>query len=77
MMTVSKDVLKANVVHYFERVEKTGEELVVTDNHVAVLKIVPLAAGKLGPEDVFADVRGRIKYHEDLLQPTIKEWDGV
>ena len=74
MMTVSKEALEANMLEYFHRVEETGEELVVTDNHVAVLKIVPLA-GKAGPEEVFADVRGRAKYHGDLLEPTLEEWE--
>jgi hypothetical protein len=25
-------------------------------------------------EDVFADIRGAVKYHDDLLKPETEEW---
>ena len=74
MMTVSKQALEANLPECLRRVEDTGEELVVTDDHVAVLKIVSLGA-KAGPDEVFADVLGRAKYHGNPREPTLDEWD--
>jgi prevent-host-death family protein len=71
--TVSKGVLKAKMLEYFRRVEETGEELVVTDNNVPVLRIVPIRTRRPASE-VFADVRGRVRYHGDLLAPTTDEW---
>lgn len=73
MSTVSKGALKARMLEYFRRVEETGEELVVTDNNVPVLRVVPIR--RLRPAaEVFADVRGRVRYHEDILTPTTDEW---
>jgi prevent-host-death family protein len=71
--TVSKSALKARMLEYFRRVEETGHELIVTDNGEPVLKVVPIR--RLRPaSDVFADVRGRVVYHEDVLTPTTDEW---
>ena len=73
MERVSKSALKARMLEYFRRVEETGEELIVTDNNVPVVKIVPIRQRRPAHE-VFADVRGRVVYHEDVLAPTIDEW---
>ena len=76
MITVSKNVLKARMLEYFRRVEEEGEELIVTHNQVPVLKVVPLQTRRPAAE-VFADVRGKVKYHADLLEPETKDWEGA
>ena len=58
---------------YFRRVEETGEELVVTDKNEPVLRIVPIPK-RVPMATLFADVRGRVVYHEDPLAPTTTEW---
>jgi antitoxin (DNA-binding transcriptional repressor) of toxin-antitoxin stability system len=73
MITVAKGELKAKMLEYFRHVEKSGEELIVTDHRKPVLKIVPLSP-KLTPEEVFANLRGKVKYYEDINTPTISEW---
>ena len=73
MEKVSKGVLKARMLEYFRRIEETGEPLTVTDRGRPVLKIIPLRPRRPAAE-VFADVRGRVVYHEDLLTPTTEEW---
>lgn len=73
MKSVSKGVLKAKMLEYFREVEQTGEELVVTDNNTPVLKVVPLRQRRPAAA-VFADLRGRVVYREDVLAPTIDEW---
>jgi prevent-host-death family protein len=72
-MQVSKGVLKAKMLEYFRRVEESGEELIVTDNNQPVLKIVPIRTRRAARE-VFADVRGRVVYRDDVLEPTTSEW---
>jgi prevent-host-death family protein len=73
MERVSKSALKAKMLEYFRRVEESGVELIVTDNNEPVLRIVPIR--KRVPASVmFADVRGRIVYHEDPRAPTADEW---
>ncbi|HEX4792792.1 MAG TPA: hypothetical protein VH370_03315 [Humisphaera sp.] len=72
-MTVSKLELNGNALEYLQRVEESGEELIITDNQVPVLKVVSLRKQRPASE-VFADVRGKVKYHGDLLEPETKEW---
>lgn len=73
METVSKSALKAKMLEYFRRVEETGEELVVTDHNEPVLRIIPIRR-PVPAATLFADVRGRVVYHADLLEPTTDEW---
>jgi prevent-host-death family protein len=73
MQKISKSALKARMLEYLRRVEETGEELIVTDNNVPVVRILPIRT--LRPAtDVFGDVRGRVVYREDILAPTTTEW---
>lgn len=76
MPTVSKSALKAKMLEYLREVERTGEELIVTDNQKPVLKIVPIAKRRTAAE-VFADWRAKGGYveHGDIMEPTIDEWD--
>lgn len=72
-MEASKSAVKAKLLEYLRKVERTGEELVVTDNGRPVVKIV--AVGRRRPaSDLFRDLRGRVVYHEDILAPTTDEW---
>jgi antitoxin (DNA-binding transcriptional repressor) of toxin-antitoxin stability system len=73
MKTVSKGVLKTKMLEYFREVEEKGEDLIVTDHGRPVLKVVPLRA-KLPPGEIFADVRGRVVCHADIMEPTTDEW---
>lgn len=73
MDPVSKGALKAKMLEYLRRVEETGEELVVTDNNVPVVRIVPIRR-RVGAAEAFGDVRGRVTYHADILEPTTAEW---
>ena len=72
--TVAKGTLKAKMLEYFRRVERTGEELIVTSNGVPVLKVVPYETRRpLG--ELFDEVRGKMRYQEeDILAPTEEEW---
>ena len=59
-----------------EKVQKDGEEILATDHDIAVVNILPVK-GWAGPEATFADARGKVKYHADLLEPTTGEWSEV
>jgi prevent-host-death family protein len=73
METVSKSALKARMLEYFRRVEETGEELIVTDHNRPVLRITPIRT-RAPTSEIFADVRGRVVYHADVLEATADEW---
>ena len=77
MATVSKGILKARMLEYFRKVQQTGEELIVTDNHKPVLKVVPISRKKT-VEEVFGHLRGKFRARdEDLLAPTTDEWQDA
>ena len=70
---VSKSQLKAKMLEYFRRVEETGEELIVTDHGRPVLRVLPVVQARKA-DQLFADLRGRVVYHGDILAPTTDEW---
>jgi prevent-host-death family protein len=73
MKTVSKSALKTKMLEYFREIEKTGEELVVTDHNRPVLKIVPIKP-KARISEIFGDYEGKVRYAEDIRTPTLDEW---
>lgn len=73
MHTVSKGTLKAKMLEYFREVERTKEELIVTDHNEPVLKIVPYQKRNL-PEEIFAGFQGKVIYYEDINKQTQSEW---
>ncbi len=73
MIKVSKGVLKAKMLEYFRHVEKTGEELIVTNNNVPTLKVIPIKK-KMSVEDVFGDLRGKVRLDDSIMKPETDEW---
>lgn len=74
MKIVSKRAFQDNLLEYFQAVETTGENLIVTNENHPVLKIVPFRQG-LTVDEAFADVHGKIRYHGDLIESTADEWE--
>lgn len=74
MHSVSKGVLKAKMLEYFRQVEKTREELIVTDHNKPVLRILPYQTRKL-PTEIFK--QGKVLYFENINTPTSSEWNDV
>jgi prevent-host-death family protein len=73
MKTVSKSKLKAKLLEFLRLVEAGGEEIIVTDRGKPVLKISQYAK-KTSTEELFGQMRGKIRYFEDLTTPTTEEW---
>lgn len=71
---VSKAYLKSHMLSVFRELEQEGTELIVTDYGKPVLRIVPIRVKKK-PEDVFADVRGKIMLNEKALLSPVKTSD--
>jgi len=76
MHTVAKNKLKAKMLAYFREVEKTGVELIVTDNKKPVIRILPYAMPAT-LKTLFADTKGKMTYSEPLDAPTDAEWGDV
>lgn len=75
-MIVSKSKLKAKMLSVFREVEKTGEEVIVTDHGKPKLKIARLP-NRESVGEVFGKHRGEVTYHEDILKPTEEEWTDL
>ncbi|MBI2335924.1 MAG: prevent-host-death protein [Deltaproteobacteria bacterium] len=78
MLTSSKAQLKAKMLEIFRRIEKTGEELIVTDRQKPVLRVIPYHQKK-SVHEVFADLRGKVRApkKKDLELPTLGEWKDL
>lgn len=76
MQTVSKSKLKAEMLRIFREIEETGQEVIVTDNNRPVLVIRPLTQAR-SVEEVFADYRGKITFHEDPDTPSSDDWEDL
>jgi len=61
------------MLEVFREIEASGEEVIVTDNKKPVLRIQPIRQ-KLTVRELFGNIQGQVKYHEDLDQPTRDEW---
>jgi antitoxin (DNA-binding transcriptional repressor) of toxin-antitoxin stability system len=72
---VSKSRFKARALHYFREVERTGEDLVITDRGTPVLK---LARYIENPEDRLRQLRGSVLYYEDPTEPVgVEDWEAL
>ncbi|SLM29871.1 putative Prevent-host-death family protein [Desulfamplus magnetovallimortis] len=76
MLTITKEVLEQNIQKYFNHIKQTGDDVIVVDQGMPFIKISFLAPHNT-VEDIFKDVRGKVKYHDDLLKPEIDEWGDI
>ncbi|KZL51260.1 prevent-host-death protein [Nodularia spumigena CENA596] len=76
MKTVDKNDLKANLLEFLRLVELQGEEILVTDGTNPVVRISPYQQTP-NTEELFKNMRGKIKYFEDITTPTTEEWQEV
>jgi antitoxin (DNA-binding transcriptional repressor) of toxin-antitoxin stability system len=76
MITISDKAIQKNILKYFDYILRTGEEIIITNDNIPVLKIVPFRQ-KRKPDEVFKDVRGKIRYYDDILKPETDEWSEL
>ena len=76
MKTVDKSELIAQLLELLQLVEIEGEEILVMDGTKPVVRISPYEKS-LSTEELFKDMRGKVKYFEDLTTPTTEEWQEV
>lgn len=76
MLTISRDLLEKNIQKYFDHIHQTGEDVIITDNDIPILKLSSFKP-KTDVEGLFKDVRGRVKYYDDIMKPETAEWGDV
>jgi hypothetical protein len=76
MKTIDKSQLTAQLLELLRLVELEGEEILVMDG-TKPLVIISQYEKSLSTEELFKDMRGKVKYFEDLTAPTTEEWQEV
>lgn len=72
---VSKSRFKARALEYFRQVERTGKELVITDDGTPVVKIVPY---NHDPAEALKLLRGSVRRYVDPTEPVASdEWEAL
>ncbi|MGD1867476.1 MAG: type II toxin-antitoxin system Phd/YefM family antitoxin [Phormidesmis sp.] len=74
MKSISKSKLKSKLLELLRFVESEGEEIVVTDRGKPVVKIMRYT-NTLSTTELFGQMRGNVRYFEDLTAPTTDEWE--
>ena len=75
-MNISKSKLKSKLLEILRLVESNNQEVIVTDRGRPVAKISKF--NEVPPtEELFKDLRGKVKYKEDLTAPTTEEWSEI
>jgi antitoxin (DNA-binding transcriptional repressor) of toxin-antitoxin stability system len=69
MKTIDKSQLTAQLLEFLQLVELEGEEILVMDGNKPVVRISQYEKS-LSTEELFKDMRGKVKYFEDLTAPT-------
>ena len=72
-VTVAAAAFKAQCLALMDRVNQTGEEIVVTKHNRPVAKLVP-ARGSTQPRPFFGRSQGRIRVVGDLVAPINSDW---
>ena len=75
-MNISKSKLKSKLLELLRLVESENTEIIVTDHGKPVAKISKYCEAP-PTKELFADLRGKIKYLEDPTTPTTEEWGEV
>jgi len=76
MKTIDKSQLTAQLLELLQLVELEGEEILVMDGTKPMV-IISQYEKSLSTEELFKDMRGKVKYFEDLTTPTTEEWQEV
>jgi prevent-host-death family protein len=73
--TVSKSRFKAKALEYFREVERTGQDLVITDKGKPVLRVTPFVDD---PEQLLRSLRGSVIQFEDPTDPVgLGDWEAL
>ena len=72
--TVTKSQFKPKALEYFREVQRTGEEVIITDHGTPVLKVVPY---RDKPADALKALRGSVLKFIEPTKPTGEKWDSL
>jgi antitoxin (DNA-binding transcriptional repressor) of toxin-antitoxin stability system len=76
IMQITKTQLKAQLEELLERLDLENEDIIIMDGGKPVFKLSKYEASP-STEELFAPLRGKVKYYEDLTTPTTEEWSEL
>jgi prevent-host-death family protein len=72
---VSKSKLKAHALEYLREVQRTGQELIITDHGRPVLKIIPYTED---PQETLRGLMGSVVRYDEPTEPVATEdWESL
>ena len=72
---ISKSQFKPHALKYFREVEKTGQEIIITDRGKPVLKIIPYTEN---PEEALKALRDTVVKYSDPTEPVgLEDWEAL
>ena len=71
--TIKASEFKAKCLQLMDRVNQSGEEIVITKNGRPVSRLVPY---RKQPESLFGLHKGQVVSHDDLIEPVNMKWDA-
>ena len=72
---ISKSQFKPHALKYFREVEKTGQEIIISDRGKPVLKIIPYTEN---PELALKALRDTVVMYNDPTQPVgLEDWEAL
>lgn len=72
---ISKSRFKARALEYFRQVERTGKELVITDDGTPVVKVVRY---RHDPAEALKLLRGSVRRYVDPTGPVaVEDWESL
>ncbi|MDJ1171129.1 MULTISPECIES: hypothetical protein [Roseofilum] len=76
MKIINKNQLTSDLSNVLRRVEVEGEEVLVTDGDQPIITISPYKKS-IPTSELFKNMRGKVKYFEDLTNSTTEEWQEI
>lgn len=74
-MEMTKTQFKAEFDQILEQLNKGNEDIIIIDNGQPILKVSKYQKKSPSSLELFAPLRGKVKYYEDLTSPTTEEWN--
>ena len=76
MKEMRASVFKSRCLKVMDRVQKTGEPVIVTKRGKPVVKVVPAETAN---DDIFGFMKGRMEIVGDILSPAtpIEDWNAL
>jgi hypothetical protein len=75
-MEITKTQFKDQFDQLLDKLNKDNEEIVIIDNGNPLFKVLKYTKS-VSTTELFAPLRGKVKYYEDLTTPTTEEWEEV